>query len=362
VTPTFLPASQNREPVSHPAPANSDTRLAFPEIFSTTPHTTDVSRDAYLDRVVEVARWSEEVGCSGTLIYTDNSTIDPWLVAQVVVQNTRSLCPLVAVQPVYMHPYSVAKMITSLAHLYGRRIYLNMVAGGFKNDLTALNDTTPHDRRYDRLVEYTAVIQGLLTGTEPLTYDGEFYKAARLKLMPTLPPELAPGILLSGSSDAGLDAARRLGATAIQYPAPASECKDGLPEGVATAGIRVGIITRASSEDAWRVAHERFPVDRKGQLTHQLAMKTSDSVWHKQLSEAGEDAARPDNPYWMVPFQNYRTFCPYLVGSYREVANELARYLGVGFRTVILDIPPSREELEHTRVAFDLACGRGGAA
>src|SRR6266566_3812159 len=83
------------------------------------------------------------------LIY--NSKLDPWLVSQIIIQNTRSLCPLVAVQPVYMHPYSVAKMLASFGYLYRRRLYLNMVAGGFKNDLIALNDTTPHDKRYQRL-------------------------------------------------------------------------------------------------------------------------------------------------------------------------------------------------------------------
>ena len=88
--------------------------------------------------------------------------MDPWLVSQIIIQSTEALCPLVAVQPVYMHPYSVAKMVASVGHLYGRRIYLNMVAGGFKNDLEALNDMTPHDRRYDRLIEYTAVIKELL--------------------------------------------------------------------------------------------------------------------------------------------------------------------------------------------------------
>src|SRR6267378_865223 len=117
-------------------------------VFSTAPQSSDFNAPAYLPRLAQVARWSEDAGCTGILIYTDNSLIDPWLAAQVVIESTKSLCPLVAVQPVYMHPYSVAKMTASLGYLYGRRIYLNMVAGGFKNDLTALDDTTPHDSRY----------------------------------------------------------------------------------------------------------------------------------------------------------------------------------------------------------------------
>ena len=53
-----------------------------------------------------------------------------------------------------------------------------------------------------------------------------------------------------------------------------------------------------------------------------------------------------DHPYWLQPFQNYQTFCPYLVGSYDRVAQEVARYLHAGVATVILDVPASPEELE----------------
>src|SRR2546427_3286468 len=164
------------------------------DLFSTCPASTSVANDRYVQRVAEVARWSEQSGCKGILVYSDNSLLDPWLLAHIIIQNTTALCPLVAVQPVYMHPYAVAKQITSFAYLYGRRLYLNMVAGGFKNDLDALSDTTPHDKRYARLVEYTTIISRLLTGPAPLTYEGDFHSVAMLRLTPPLPEALVPGI------------------------------------------------------------------------------------------------------------------------------------------------------------------------
>src|SRR5690554_5968654 len=97
-------------------------------VFATTPQSKDVDQAEYLTRVAEVSRWSEEVGCEGILVYTDNGIVDPWLVSQVVIESTERLCPLVAVQPIYMHPYAVAKMVTSLAFLHGRRVWLNMLA------------------------------------------------------------------------------------------------------------------------------------------------------------------------------------------------------------------------------------------
>jgi alkanesulfonate monooxygenase len=320
-------------------------------VFCTSPQSSAVDRAAYVQSIIEVARWSEEAGCEGILVYTDNSLVDPWLVAQIIIQNTDRLCPLVAVQPAYMHPYTVAKMVSSLGHLYGRRLYLNMVAGGFKNDLAALNDTTPHDKRYARLVEYTTIIRELLKAPGPVIYHGEFYVVDKLRMTPPLAPELTPGILVSGSSEAGLTAAAALDAIAIKYPQPAEsepDCRDNALQ----YGVRVGIIAREDEETAWQMAHARFPEDRKGQLTHQLAMKTSDSAWHKQLSQMALETKDSRNPYWLWPFENYKTFCPYLVGSYEQVAAELAKYVERGYLTFVLDIPPTREELEHVNIVF----------
>ncbi|MCI0338140.1 MAG: LLM class flavin-dependent oxidoreductase [Acidobacteria bacterium] len=320
------------------------------EIFATCPQSSQVAKEAYINNVIDVARWSEKYGCKGILVYTDNSLVDAWLVSQLVIQSTTALCPLVAVQPAYMHPYTVAKMVASYGHLYNRKIYLNMVAGGFKNDLNALNDLTPHDKRYDRMIEYVTIIKQLLAGSAAASFEGEFYKVDKLKMTPPLSPELFPGIFVSGSSDAGLLAARAMGATAVKYPKPPGEYESESLEESIDSGVRVGIIARDDEDVAWRIAHERFPEDRKGELTHQLAMKVSDSVWHKQLSDLGKTSE--NNPYWLVPFQHYKTFCPYLVGSYSNVAAEIARYITLGFYTFIVDIPPTEEELYHTGIVF----------
>ena len=326
------------------------------EVFSTCPPSSGFEPGAYLQEVVRVARWSEGAGCRGILVYSDNSLVDPWLVSQVIVESTRSLCPLVAVQPIYMHPYTVAKMVATFAHLHGRRIYLNMVAGGFKNDLEALNDPTPHDARYRRLIEYTTIIQRLLSSPAPFTFAGDFCRVEKLRLTPSLPPALFPGIFVSGSSEAGMGAARVLGATAIEYPKPAGECGATPPADDLPRGIRVGIIARALEGDAWGLARARFPEDRKGQLTRQLATKVSDSVWHGQLSRLPADGG--EGPYWMVPFQNYKTMCPYLVGSYDRVSAELERYTALGYRSFILDVPKEPDELHHASLAFDRALDR----
>jgi alkanesulfonate monooxygenase len=252
-----------------------------------------------------------------------------------------------------MHPYSVAKMVASLGYLHWRRIYLNMVAGGFRTDLLALCDETSHDDRYERLKEYTTIINGLLASGKPFSFSGKFYKTKDLVIKPHLPSELVPGVFVSGSSEAGMATARHLAATAVEYPKPGKEYDQNAPR--ENSGIRIGIIADEQAEKAWETAHQRFPGDRKGQIKHLIAMKVSDSQWHKQLAEIEQELAGEPSIYWLWPFRNYNTFCPYLVGSYEEVSDELAKYMRAGFMNYILDIPAEEWDLRCASIVFQMA-------
>jgi alkanesulfonate monooxygenase len=324
-------------------------------LFSTFPPSSSVVPDGYLSAISDVARWSEAAGFVGGLVYTDNSLLDPWVVALAIIGVTQQLAPLIAVQPVYMHPYAVAKLVTSIVRLHGRRLFLNMVAGGFVNDLAAMNDFTDHDARYERLVEHTLMIKALLADEGPVTTSGRWYASTNLRLTPSIPRDYQPGFTVSGSSVAGMAAARALGATAIQYPKPVAEYEGSHELDTDDKGIRIGILTRPEAIEAWRAAWSRFPEDRRGRFTHRMAMMTSDSVWHRQLSALAEGSASLGNTYWLHPFENYKTFCPYLVGSYDEVARAIAEYLSLGYRTFITDVPLDEDDLVHTAIAFDRA-------
>lgn len=320
-------------------------------LFSTCPPSSRYQHGGeYLRSVKEVAEWCDDAGIEGILVYTDNSLVDPWQVSQVILCGTSNLAPLVALQPLYMHPYAAAKMVATFSYLYNRRVYLNMVAGGFRNDLVALADQAEHDERYDRIVEYASIMKFLFEQSGPVSFTGSYFTVKNLTMKPVVPPGLVPEIFVSGTSAAGVAASRKIGATSISYPGtPSGErIRKDVP-----AGIRIGILARENSDEAWRIAHERYPSDRKGQLAHAMARRLSDSAWYEQLSELEERRDERSSPYWLVPFKNYKTFCPYLVGSYSEVRCEISKYIREGCRTFILDVPPDREELRHTAIVFD---------
>lgn len=58
-------------------------------VYATCPQSKDVAPAEYAERVADVARWSEQAGYHGILVYTDNGIADPWLVAQRVMPAKR---------------------------------------------------------------------------------------------------------------------------------------------------------------------------------------------------------------------------------------------------------------------------------
>jgi len=337
------------------------------EVYTSSPSETVPSPDSYVARLRQAAQWSDWHGCRGMLIYTDNRSTDPWVLAQDVIAHTETLSPLIAVQPVYMHPYAAAQKLAALARVYKRSIDLNFVAGGFQYDLAALDDRLEHDARYERLAEYGSVLTKLLRG-ERVVAKGQYYNIFGLKLDWNVSNDLYPMLTVSGSSPAGLKCAQALGAVAVMYPKPLepnqmSSSSPVFPEAQSAGlhtGIRIGILARQSSEDAWIEAKARFPESLQGEAMRKSAVQATDSSWLRQLSTLADHEKKVDRSvYWLGPFGSLKSFCPYLVGSYDEVASYLTAYLRGGVRLIILDAPREEQDLQHASHVIQRAVAAG---
>jgi alkanesulfonate monooxygenase len=322
------------------------------DVYSTCPSSHNVTPTEFRQRLLDVGRWTQASGCRGLLVYTDNTLVDPWAAAQFLIAHTETLVPLVAVQPVYAHPFTVARMISTIGFVYRRQVDLNLVTGGFTDHLRALGDVLDHAERYERLVEYAKVIERLLRGGGPVSHLGDFYGLNRASLHPPLEPELSPRIFLSGASADCVSAQRSVGAVRLSYPRAIHEYAAD-PSALAGTGMRVGIIARDSADEAWRVARRRFPVDQFGEELHDVAAGLVESQWHQDLSRDAQRTTRSTGAaYWMYPFRTYKTFCPYLVGTYADVGDLLGRYRDLGITTIILDVPAEEDDLHHAVTAL----------
>jgi alkanesulfonate monooxygenase len=305
----------------------------------------------YWLNIRNVIKWSEKYGCTGVLLFEGNDTyINPWLVAHASIIETNNLSPLVAVNPVYMHPFTVAKMVSSFALMYQRKVYLNMITGTALSYLEALNEDLSHDDRYERLREYTQIICALLGGPKPVNFSGRFYKVSNLQLLPSIPSSLFPEFLLAGQSDAARMLCRDFNAIGLHMLQP--EFEQGLSN---TRAIYFGITTRKDEAQAWKVAKRLFPESEEDQTMLDLSMENTDSVWKRRLRLAADQPDRADTGYWLLPFRNFKADCPYVVGAYERIADVLVRLIRGGIDVFVLDIPAQEEEFQHVHYAFEIA-------
>ncbi|MET7468237.1 LLM class flavin-dependent oxidoreductase [Micromonospora sp. NPDC005686] len=324
-------------------------------IYSTCRSSIGYGQDSHLRKLLETARWADEAGYRGALLYSDNTSIDAWMSAQAAIANTAGFVPLIAVQPLDKSPFALARAISSLAHLYGRQVDLNYVSGGFSRDLRVQGDALPHDARYDRLVEYVTIVRALLDGGLT-SHEGRYYNFRRARLTTPVPADLLPTAYVSGSSAASLQAGESLGLSQLSFPLlPAEFASPDTRKNRFGAGISIGIIARDDSSEAWRIAHKRFPADPDGAERMKLLLSAAVSSWQPQLASVPIADEGEGGAYWLVPFRYHHTFCPYLVGSYDEVAQAVATYLKGGARTFVFDLPQEPDDLYHTRIAVERA-------
>ena len=215
-------------------PAGTRTRL---RIFPAIPRNLNSAK--YVDELMRIARFSDLNGFAGILLFTGNDTlVEPWSMAQHILAHTAKSSPLVAVNPIYMHPFTVAKLVSSFALLFHRKIYLNMVTGTAISDLQGLGERYSHKDRYLRLGEFIYVVRELLSGTRPLNFKGKFYTADNLQLRPGLPEPLMPEFLIAGQSDDAHRISKEMGCLMMQMLPP------NLEEGISAPGVNFGIFTR----------------------------------------------------------------------------------------------------------------------
>ncbi|MFT5468511.1 MAG: alkanesulfonate monooxygenase [Verrucomicrobiales bacterium] len=327
-------------------------------VFPLLPRTLDVAQN--LKNIDLVGGWCAKHKLEGPLIFNGNDTLtEVWVIAQMLLERY-GVSPLVAVNPHFMHPFTVAKMVTSFATAYQKSICLNMITGTALNQAEQLNDTLDHDQKYDRLLEYIEVIQQLTrNGGRPVTFEGEHYTIKELPLNPPIDEQLLPTYFVAGHSEKALEIRDKTGATGMQMLMP--DLAEAARKNGAGA-IHFGIVTRETEAEARAAAKEQFPEDRRGKHMQDRSMKNTDSAWKRRLKFAAEAPDESDNGYSLSPFRNFQADCPFFVGSHAQVADLLAELATSDVNEFVLDIQLSDAEFENTSHAIKMARGKVSAA
>lgn len=301
-------------------------------------------------------RRAEELGFDGVLIFTANRMPNPWVVAQMILENTERIAPLVAIRPDLAHPFEVYSRIMALSNFYGRVMDFNLVAGANRDEHLQLGDMSDHAARYAMLAEYASVLKALLDGGGGCTFHGSYYDVDLPAFSAARAVANTSRFLVSGSSREARDLAGALSATRLMPYDPSTPAE---PDD-AGLGLPLGIVTRPDRREAWAEADRVFPDRQNSPAVPEMSRTNQDSHWREVLADQAGQGAGHANGLWLEPFamtrlhhRGRRSNHAWIVGSYDDVARFLRDARARGWNTLVLYLEDTAD-LFHVREMLEL--------
>ncbi|MFD4182054.1 LLM class flavin-dependent oxidoreductase [Rhodococcus sp. NPDC058514] len=321
---------------------------------STADPRTAGNRAPTLEYLTQVARAAEQAGFTGVLTPTGTHCEDAWLTTAALIPLTERLKFLVAFRPGVISPTLAAQMAASYQRLSGGRLLLNVVTGGDSEEQQRYGDWLTKDQRYARTAEFLQALRGSW-GEAPFDFDGEHYKLVGATT--SAPPNPVPPIYFGGSSPAALPVAAAHADVYLTWgepPAQVAKKIAAVREHAERAGrtirfgIRLHVITRDTSREAWAVADTMLAgldPDAIAEASARFARSESEGQRRMAALHGGSTASLEISPNLWAGVGLVRGGAgTALVGSHEEVADRIEEYHSLGLEEFVLSGYPHLEE------------------
>jgi alkanesulfonate monooxygenase len=318
-------------------------------------HGADVvhrDRRASIRYLRQIATAAEDLGFEGALTPTGLWCEDAWLSTATLLDTTDRLKFLVAFRPGLIVPTLAAQMAATFQNQSGGRLLLNVVTGGEPTEQKAFGDFLSKDERYQRTDEFLTIVRKLWEHGDPFDFDGKYLRVEQARLVSV--PDPTPAIYFGGSSAAaGPVAAARSDVylTWGEPPAAVAEKIGWIRKLAAEAGrtvrfgIRLHVISRDTSDDAWREARrlvDALPPETIAKV--QAGLQRSESEGQKRmlaLHGGSTDGLEISPNLWAGVGLARGGAGTALVGSHDEVAERIKEYADLGIEEFILSGYPT---------------------
>ncbi|SNY45730.1 LLM class flavin-dependent oxidoreductase [Paractinoplanes atraurantiacus] len=298
----------------------------------------------------QIARSAEQLGFVGALTPTGAWCEDAWITTAMLSEVTERLKFLVAFRPGLISPTLAAQMSSSFQRLSGGRLLLNVVTGGESKEQRQFGDFLDKDARYARTAEFLGIVQALFRG-ETVDFVGEHLQVEGARL--TKVPDPAPEIYFGGSSQAAGPVAAAHADVYLTWGEPPDSVKQKLewirqlkPD--MRFGIRLHVISRDTSEAAWREADRLLQnVDESAIAAVQAGLRKSESEGQRRMLDlhgGNRDGLVVAPNLWAGVGLVRGGAGTALVGSHTEVADRIQEYAELGISEFILSGYPHLEE------------------
>lgn len=330
-------------------------------------------RKATYEYMKQIALAVEQAGYDGVLIPTGSGCLDPWVTASALAPVTSTLKFLVALRTSSGHPSVIARQASTLDQASGGRLLLNIVPGGYSEELLAEGVDLTHDERYELAEEFLTVWRRLFNG-ETVTFEGKYINTKNSHLFYRTNNGSSPPLFFGGSSPVAHEIAARNIDTYITWGEPpelvAEKIKDvrrKAEENNRTVkfGLRIHVIVRETREEAWEAAEKL--IQNLDDATISLVQKNlskQDSIGQKRILDlhGGDRNKLVISPDLWAGIGLVRGGAgTALVGDAATVAQRLQEYADLGIDTFVLSGYPHLEEsIRFAELVFPLLQGKSG--
>jgi alkanesulfonate monooxygenase len=336
-------------------PTNGDSRHVVGGGHGTPATASGRDRPPTVAYLSQIARAAEDLGFVGALTPTGAWCEDAWLTTAMVSQNTERLKFLVAFRPGFVSPTLAAQMASTFQRQTGGRLLLNVVTGGESHEQRAYGDFLDKDDRYRRTGEFLQIVRGLWEG-KSVDLDGEHLRVEDATLARL--PDPVPEVYFGGSSPAAGEVAARYVDTYLTWGEPPAAVAEKIAwirslaakEGrTLRFGIRLHVITRDTSEQAWAEANRLVDgFDPATVKSVQAGLARSESEGQQRmlaLHGGGNRDGLEIHPNLWAGIGLVRGGAgTALVGSHEEVAERIKEYADLGIEEFVLSGYPHLEE------------------
>ncbi len=321
----------------------------------------------YLSRVVQTA---EGAGFSGLLVPTrfSNGLFDEaaplaetWTTATGLAAVTERIRFIVAVRPSFIPVGLFAQMAATFDRQSGGRLDINIVPGGIQGDMERLGVTSSHDRRYEQAEEFMTACRTLWAQPgRPVDFEsGDI----RLRNAIVSPGTTAPGPrwYLGGASPAALGLAASQADTLLMWIQPLEDTHALMERARVAAsevgrelrfGLRTHLVVADDEDEAWRLA-DSLIADASPEVLAQRNSAVAGTAMVGAAAQARDfKEHRVTERLWNGISLVRVNLGTAIVGTPRQVADELYKYWELGIDEFILSGFPHVEECE--RVARDV--------
>jgi alkanesulfonate monooxygenase len=304
----------------------------------------------------QIAQATDELGYYAVLLPTGNSCEDAWVVASGLMPSTKRLKFLVAVRPGIMTPTVAARMTATFDRLSGGRLLINVVTGGDPKEAAAEGVFLSHDERYEVTGEFLHVWRAVLAG-ETCSYEGKHLKVEEARVYYPATQQPYPPLYLGGSSPAAMEIAAEHIDVYLTWGEPPAQVAEKIAQMRSLAeakgrtirfGIRLHVIVRETSEEAWRAADELIRyIDKDTVARAQSGLAKFDSEGQKRMASLVRGAVNglEISPNLWAGIGLVRSGAgTALVGDPQTVAERMLEYADLGIESFILSGYPHLEE------------------